>query len=105
MDIKAIEVKNLRSARGWTQQHLADACAVSLRTIQRVERYGNTSQETFMSLCSVFEVESTQLIDTESKIDIIEKDPTISFSLVLIILISLLSGGIFGAFFMYWFLA
>ncbi|MGB0495826.1 MAG: helix-turn-helix domain-containing protein [Kangiellaceae bacterium] len=104
MDIKAIEVKKLRTARGWTQQHLADACAVSLRTVQRVERYGNASQETFMSLCSVFEVDSSQLVDTESKKEIIEIDSTVSFSLAFIILISLLSGGAFGAFFMYWFL-
>ncbi|MCA1766774.1 MAG: helix-turn-helix transcriptional regulator [Idiomarina sp.] len=47
----------LRNRRGWTQQHLADACAVSLRTIQRVEKEGIASQETVAALCSVYEIE------------------------------------------------
>ncbi len=42
---------------GLTQQHLADACAVSLRTIQRVEKEGMASSETVLALCSVLEVE------------------------------------------------
>ena len=56
MEINAIKIKELRQKKGWTQQHLADACGVSLRTIQRVERYGNVSNETALSLSAVFEL-------------------------------------------------
>lgn len=54
MDVNAKKIKALRKSKGWTQQHLADACAISLRTVQRVERYGNASQETVLSLAAVF---------------------------------------------------
>lgn len=57
MRIDAAKVIELRSLHGWTQQHLADACAVSLRTIQRVEKDGIASQETVSALCSVYEVQ------------------------------------------------
>ena len=56
MEVNAAKIKMLRTDKSWTQQHLADACSVSLRTIQRVERYGNASNETVMSLCAVFEI-------------------------------------------------
>ncbi len=62
MDISAPAVKQQRTQRAWTQQHLADACGVSLRTIQRVERYGTASNETLMSLAAVFEIEHKSLI-------------------------------------------
>jgi transcriptional regulator with XRE-family HTH domain len=56
MEILNEKVKQLRLARKWTQQHLADACGVSLRTIQRIEKFGNASNESMMSLCAVLEV-------------------------------------------------
>jgi transcriptional regulator with XRE-family HTH domain len=52
MEVNASLIKNQRLINGWTQQHLADACSVSLRTIQRVERYGQASNETVASLSS-----------------------------------------------------
>lgn len=62
MDIQASRVRELRAQRGWTQQHLADACAVSLRTVQRIEKDGNAAQETVAALCAVFNVEREQLL-------------------------------------------
>lgn len=40
MQINNNTVKLLRTEKSWTQQHLADASGVSLRTIQRVESDG-----------------------------------------------------------------
>ena len=71
MDVNASKIKALRTGHGWTQQHLADVCAVSLRTVQRVERYGNASQETLASLASVFEVEQATLIVVEAEVEIV----------------------------------
>ena len=65
MRVNASLIKQLRSDRSWTQQHLADACGVSLRTIQRVERYGTASNETLMALASVFEVEINEIQEPE----------------------------------------
>ena len=62
MDIQASQVRALRTQHGWTQQHLADACAVSLRTIQRIEKDGNAAPETVAALCAVFNVEREQLL-------------------------------------------
>jgi len=63
MEVNSQQIKNLRTERAYTQQHLADACAVSLRTIQRVERYGVASSETVMSLSAVFGVTSDTLLN------------------------------------------
>ncbi|KKO48678.1 XRE family transcriptional regulator [Arsukibacterium sp. MJ3] len=66
MDVNAKKIKELRTAKGWTQQHLADACAISLRTVQRVERYGNASQDTVLGLSSVFETAQSNIIVAEA---------------------------------------
>ncbi|MBL4789380.1 MAG: helix-turn-helix transcriptional regulator [Kordiimonadaceae bacterium] len=62
MDIKASVIKAERQSRSWTQQHLADVCNLSLRTVQRVERFGSAAPETVMELCSVLEIEQVQLM-------------------------------------------
>ena len=73
MDVNASKIKTLRTGNGWTQQHLADACAISLRTVQRVERYGNASQETLSSLASVFEVTQAELIAAEQEVELVSE--------------------------------
>ena len=50
------KIKALRVQNTWTQQELADLCAVHIRTIQRVERDGIASMETTMALASSFNV-------------------------------------------------
>ncbi|GIU11246.1 MULTISPECIES: helix-turn-helix domain-containing protein [Shewanella] len=62
MEINPITVKTLRQEKGWTQQHLADACAISLRTVQRVEKEGSASNDTLLGLCAVFEIEQKKLL-------------------------------------------
>jgi len=62
MEVNALVIKNHRTSRALTQQHLAEACDVSLRTIQRVERYGVASSETLMSLSAVFGVDTKELL-------------------------------------------
>jgi transcriptional regulator with XRE-family HTH domain len=62
MLINAGVVRNRRSARGWTQQQLADVTGLSLRTVQRVEANGNGSHETVAALCAVLEVERDTLL-------------------------------------------
>ncbi len=55
-------IKQLRNERGWTQQQLADICAVSLRTVQRVEMQGVSSLETCKALAAAFVIDREQLL-------------------------------------------
>jgi len=98
MDVNAKKIKTLRTTKGWTQQHLADASAISLRTVQRVERYGNASQETVLSLAAVFEVSQIDILVPEEPIDLLvipEKSKHTP------LVIAALLGAIFGAFVMF----
>lgn len=62
MDINAEVVREARAERGWTQQHLADAAGLSLRTIQRIENQAVASNESLSALCAVFELERSTLL-------------------------------------------
>lgn len=55
-------IKQLRTERGWTQQQLAEICAISLRTVQRVEMQGVGSLETCNALAAAFELERSLLL-------------------------------------------
>lgn len=62
MEINQHQVKALRTERGWTQQQLADICALSLRTIQRVEVHGLASHETINALAAAFQISRASLL-------------------------------------------
>jgi transcriptional regulator with XRE-family HTH domain len=62
MYLDSEKVESERLSRGWTQQQLADACGVSLRTIQRVEKQGQASLDTTSALVSVYGVARQELL-------------------------------------------
>ncbi|NVJ65887.1 MAG: DUF805 domain-containing protein [Gammaproteobacteria bacterium] len=62
MNIDSIKVVELRKSKHWSQEQLADACGINLRTIQRVENTGKGSVETVRALASVFEIEPETII-------------------------------------------
>lgn len=64
MRINAELVKKLRTERHWSQEQLAAACGVNLRTIQRLENTGKASMESVRALAAVFEVHADDLILT-----------------------------------------
>ncbi|AUJ71592.1 MULTISPECIES: helix-turn-helix transcriptional regulator [Pseudoalteromonas] len=100
MQINNNTVKLLRTEKSWTQQHLADASGVSLRTIQRVESDGTASKETVMSLCAVFEISQSKLIDLADMLHNKEnkEEKTVSYHLFLFTaILSLSVGGVIGA--------
>ncbi|MFD2167420.1 helix-turn-helix domain-containing protein [Thalassotalea euphylliae] len=51
----------LRAEKCWSQEELAAATGLSIRTIQRVEKQGNASLETTKALASVYNVTPTYL--------------------------------------------
>lgn len=63
MDIamNAQHIRKLREARAWSQEHLADAAGLSLRTIQRVEAEGKASAETRLALAAALDVPVAEL--------------------------------------------
>jgi len=63
MEINSSLIKKLRAKRLLSQEELATACGVSLRTIQRLEGEGKASAETLKSIASVFEVSHEYLLD------------------------------------------
>lgn len=102
MEINAQKVKQLRQERSWTQQHLAQASGISLRTVQRIERYGTTSNETFMSLCAVLEVKADIL--RQQTPHIIEVEPerdNEQVNVTKLILASVAGGAVLGSIFTY----
>jgi len=61
MQIDSNRVKSERERRAWSQEHLAAAAGLSLRTVQRVETAGSASNETARALASVLEVDLVTL--------------------------------------------
>jgi len=49
-------VKKLRESKSWTQEHLATAAGVSLRTIQRMEADGSASAESRLAVAAALGV-------------------------------------------------
>ena len=54
-------IQKLRLERGWSQQQLAGASGLSVRTIQRIEAGQPASTETLKSIAAVFEVDFSTL--------------------------------------------
>lgn len=67
MKIHAERILKERKAKAWSQQHLADASGLSLRTIQRVENNATGSLETIKALASCFELNVNQLFVPEKQ--------------------------------------
>ncbi len=54
MKVDARRIKAERERRAWSQEHLAAAAGLGLRTIQRIERTGAASLESAKALAAVF---------------------------------------------------
>lgn len=61
MEISIEKLKQLRTDRGWTQEHLALVASLSYRTVQRIEKEGRCSLESLMSLSQAFSIEPSDL--------------------------------------------
>ncbi|RLV59453.1 XRE family transcriptional regulator [Parashewanella curva] len=96
MDVNAKTIKEYRLVKGWTQQHLAEICGVSLRTIQRVERYGTASNDTAMGIASAFEIDISEIINLVSTKDMWPKSNN-KLQHYLLVVVSLLVGMALGA--------
>ncbi len=106
MDLNASLVKTERLNRSWTQQHLADACSVSLRTVQRVERFGNASPDTIMGLCSVLNLKPDDLViipdDTEEDAENGLLSVLSATGVIPLVMVAIILGVMLGGMATYW---
>ncbi|WP_417373692.1 helix-turn-helix domain-containing protein [Glutamicibacter protophormiae] len=60
----ATRIRAARTARGWSQTHLAEAACVSRPTVARIERGDDMNTATLASVCEVLGLEiSVQELD------------------------------------------
>ncbi|WHI49735.1 2TM domain-containing protein [Microbulbifer sp. MLAF003] len=58
-------IRKLRLQRGWSQEQLARISGLNIRTIQRIERGQNPSLESRKALAAVFEIDLSELQESE----------------------------------------
>ncbi|CAM2990945.1 helix-turn-helix domain-containing protein [Vibrio neptunius] len=96
MKVNTKKISSERKSRAWSQQHLADVSALSLRTIQRVEKEGTGSPETVKALAASFALDVNQLLLPEappknsSKINVKTKLTALCSSIVVFFVSALL---------------
>ena len=61
-------IKQLRQQRAWSQEELAVATGLSLRTVQRIESEGSASLESQKAIAGAFNIESSQLEDRRASL-------------------------------------
>jgi len=66
MKISPSTVRRLRIERGWSQEQLAIASGLSIRTVQRVESEGIASMGTAVSLAATYGVQLIELQEEQS---------------------------------------
>lgn len=61
MNVNRELIKELRLKKSWSQEKLADAAGVSMRTIQRIETDGVASLQSRTAIANAFEIEPAEL--------------------------------------------
>lgn len=62
MNIDSARLRELRTARQWSQEQLAQLSGLNLRTVQRLESGARISMESLRALAAVFEVPAESLL-------------------------------------------
>lgn len=86
MKVKSALIRKFRTDRLWSQDQLADACGLSLSTIQRIEKHGNASIETIRALASVLETKPEDIIWNSSGYDVYRHVQRADYILILLFL-------------------
>src|SRR5690606_26103427 len=98
MKLSPTAIRRFREARNWSQEQLASASGLSLRTIQRVETAGTASRETRVCLAAAFGVDVGALAEVKPDAAGAQApDTSMAFSLVgaAMLLAALLAGAPF----------
>ena len=87
-NLSSEKIKFLRKDNGWSQDLLAKASGLSLRTIQRAEKEGNSSTETKLALAAAFNISPNELDHVSSKLDVNWKRKNIMQSLLALLVVT-----------------
>lgn len=93
MNIDAQQLKALRTAKAWTQQQLADTSGLSLRTIQRIERYGTGASESVLCIAAALDIDASTII-SDHAFEVVEVAQSFSFAQLMG---GIVAGGAVGA--------
>jgi transcriptional regulator with XRE-family HTH domain len=74
MKINVNLLKKLRNEKAWSQDQLAEISGLSLRTIQRIEKSGNTSLESKKAIASAFGIKASELDENENNSAIADEE-------------------------------
>lgn len=88
MFLSTNKLKMLRSEKGWSQEVLAKATDLSVRTIQRIEADGKASAESTLAIASVFNVSPQALRATSTEIEVNWTRKMIMKNLIALLMIS-----------------
>lgn len=75
MQINGAAVRALREQKSWSQEHLAGAAGVSVRTVQRVETENIASAETRLALAAALDVPVVVLLPAPPSRSAAAEDP------------------------------
>ena len=101
MLVDSKKLKALRGSRNWTQQHLAEVCDLSMRTIQRVEKDGVASNETVAAYATTFQLDAAELLISTDQFEQRGRKITMPPLLVgILVLSSFVAGARFAAWFL-----
>lgn len=67
MNVNAELIRELRTARGWSQEELAGVSGLNLRTIQRIERTAVASLRSKRAVAAALDLEIADLDDKEQR--------------------------------------
>lgn len=73
MNSTGSKVKAIRESKVWTQQHLAEAAGLSIRTIQRIERGESFSNESILSIAAALDIDIQEIIEVREIMDDLQK--------------------------------
>jgi len=98
MKIDEKMVRSLRELRGWSQEQLAEAAGLGVRTVQRVESDGRASAETRTCLAAAFNVPQSVLAGTHSVPQQVRDSAgsTLGLAATFLIIVGLLAGPALG---------
>lgn len=81
MKINSALVLQLRNAKSWSQEELATAAGLNLRTIQRIENEASASLQSKKALASVFEIDIKALESKGSSVMVKHEYKTLNISI------------------------
>ena len=85
MMLSSSKLKRLRSNRGWSQEVLAKATGLSVRTIQRIEADGIASAESTLAIAAAFDVPLTDIQSANQPLDVYWTRKNIMFALIILL--------------------